>query len=219
MKIVLLGAPGAGKSTQARFLCDVFGIPQLSTGDMLRAAMRARSPLGLKIEADMKAGNLISDEIVIELAQARLREEDCQHGFLFDGFPRTQVQAEVMRAHGIDVDHVLDFDVPDTEIVTRMSGRRVHAASGRSYHLSFNPPRVAGVDDVTGEALVQRDDDSVDIVKRRLAIYQQESRPLGAFYSSWSGADPQAPRFARIDGVGSVDSVRSRVFSALKEVV
>ncbi|WP_319239905.1 adenylate kinase [uncultured Propionivibrio sp.] len=215
MRIVLLGAPGAGKTTQARFMSDAFGIPSLSTGDMLRAAMRQRTPLGLRIEDDMKAGNLISDAIVIELVRARLVETDCRGGWILDGFPRTLAQAEAMRAEGIDVDHVFDFDVPDAEIVIRMSGRRVHPASGRSYHVRFNPPRVDGVDDVTGEPLVLRDDDATETVLRRLALYRRESYPLGAFYSSWGDIDPQAPHFTRIDGIRDVDTVRAEVFSVL----
>ena len=219
MRIVLLGAPGAGKSTQARFICEAFGIPQISTGDMLRAAMRERTPLGLKIEDDMKAGNLISDEIVIELMRDRLRTADCRDGYLFDGFPRTIAQAEIMRASSIAVDVVLEFDVPDAEIVGRMSGRWVHPPSGRSYHVRFNPPRTAGRDDVSGEPLVQRDDDKVDTVLHRLAIFHAESRPLGAFYSDWAEALPEAPRYWRINGVGSVGAVREAVFSVLHRPV
>ena len=219
MRVVLLGAPGAGKSTQARFICEAFGIPQISTGDMLRAAMRERTPLGLKIEGDMKAGNLISDEIVIELMRDRLRAPDCCNGYLFDGFPRTIAQAEVMRDCGIAVDVVLEFDVPDAEIVGRMSGRWVHPPSGRSYHVRFNPPRTAGRDDVSGELLVQRDDDKVDTVLHRLAIFHAESRPLGAFYSDWAEALPEAPRYSRISGVGSVGAVREAVFSVLQRPV
>lgn len=215
MRIVLLGAPGAGKTTQARFISDAIGIASLSTGDMLRAAMRQRTPLGLRIEDDMKAGNLISDAIVIELVRERLRDADCRAGCIFDGFPRTLAQAEAMRAEGIDIDHVLNVDVPDADIVARMSGRRVHPPSGRSYHVRFNPPRVEGRDDVTGEPLVLRDDDAADTVLRRLALYRRESYPLGAFYSSWADADPRAPRFTRIDGVRDVDAVRVEVFSAL----
>ena len=218
MRIVLLGAPGAGKSTQARFLSAAFGIPQLSTGDMLRAAMRDRTPLGLQIESDMKAGNLISDSIVIELARDRLGEEDCRAGYLLDGFPRTLVQAEAMRTKGLAVDHVLALEVSDAEIVMRMSGRRVHPTSGRSYHLQFNPPQREGRDDVTGEPLVQREDDAAETVLRRLALFQRESFPLGGFYSQWAETDPAAPRFHRIDGVGEVDAVRTVVFSALGEV-
>ena len=215
VRILLLGAPGAGKSTQARFICEAFGIPQISTGDMLRAAMRERTPLGVKIEDDMKAGNLVSDSLVIELAEARLRAEDCRGGFLFDGFPRTLAQAKAVRAAGIAIDHVLEFDVPDAEIVGRMSGRRVHPASGRSYHINFNPPRVDGVDDVSGESLVQRDDDRVDTVMRRLEIFRKENQPLSTFYSDWVMAGGDAPKVSPINGVGAVSAVRELVFSAL----
>lgn len=216
MRILLLGAPGAGKSTQARFICEAFSIPQISTGDMLRAAMRERTPLGVKIEDDMRAGNLVSDSLVIELAEARLLDEDCRGGFLFDGFPRTLAQAKAVRAAGITIDHVLEFDVPDAEIVGRMSGRRVHPASGRSYHIRFNPPRVDGFDDVSGEPLVQRDDDRVDTVMRRLEIFRRENQPLSAFYSDWAMAGGDAPKVSRINGVGTLDVVRAAVFSALK---
>lgn len=218
MKIVLLGAPGAGKTTQARFLCAAFGIPPLSTGDMLRAAMRERTPLGLEVDADMRAGKLISDSIVIKLVGERIAADDCRHGFILDGFPRTLVQAEAMRTAGMVVDHVVELDVPDAGIVKRMSGRRVHPPSGRSYHVDFNPPRVDGIDDISGEPLVQRDDDTTEIVLRRLALFQRESRPLADFYSQWAETDKAAPRFHRIDGVGSVEAVRSSVFFALGEV-
>ena len=218
MRIVLLGAPGAGKSTQARYLCEAFGIPQISAGDMLRAAMRECTPLGVKIMDDMKAGNLVSDNLVIELIRQRLEAADCQNGFLFDGFPRTIAQAETMRDSGIVVDHVLAFEVPDADIVGRMSGRRVHPASGRSYHIRFNPSRVEGIDDVSGEPLVQREDDKVDTVLHRLAVYRTESRPLGGFYANWAQADATAPRYRAIVGTGSVESVRTAVFSVLETV-
>lgn len=217
MRVVLLGAPGAGKSTQARFICEKFGVPQLSTGDMLRAAMRERTPLGLKVEQDMKAGNLVSDAIAIELVRERLRSDDCSKGFLLDEFPRTLAQAEEMRATGMAIDYVLKLDVPDSEIVGRMEGRRVHPSSGRSYHIRFNPPRVENQDDVSGEPLVQREDDKAETVMRRLGIYHRESASLGGFYSRWAEAGGSAPEFRQIDGVGSVDAVRHAVFATLNK--
>ena len=219
MRVVFLGPPGAGKSTQARFLCEEFGIPQISTGDMLRAAMRDRTPLGLQVEQDMRTGNLISDEIVIGLAKARLQEKDCAAGYLLDGFPRTLGQAEEMRTSGIALDYVVDFEVPDSEIAKRMSGRRVHPVSGRSYHIEFNPPRVDGRDDVTGEPLVLRDDDREEIVLRRLAQYREESQPVGSFFAGWAKMNSAAPAYRRVNGVGSIDAVRSAVMSGVRQAV
>ena len=217
MRIALLGAPGAGKTTQARFLCEEFGIPQISTGEMLRAAMRDKTPLGLRVESDMRAGNLIADDLVIGLAKERLGEADCRRGFLLDGFPRTLAQAKAMREMALAIDCVLDFDVPDAEIVGRMGGRRVHPASGRSYHVQFNPPRVEGLDDLTSEPLVQRDDDREDVVINRLRIYRAESQSLGGFYSAWAATgDASAPKYGRIDGVGRVEVVRQAVQSSMQ---
>jgi len=216
MRLILLGAPGAGKGTQAGFICQKLGIPQISTGDMLRAAVKAGTAMGLAAKKVMDAGALVNDEIIIGLVQERLAQPDCAKGFLFDGFPRTIPQADAMKAAGVKLDLVLEIDVPDAAIIERMSGRRVHLASGRSYHLQFNPPKVAGIDDLTGEPLVQRDDDSEATVSKRLDVYQAQTRPLVDYYARWAATgDAQAPRHARIGGLGTVDEITARVMAAL----
>jgi adenylate kinase len=216
MRLILLGAPGAGKGTQAAFICQKYGIPQISTGDMLRAAVKAGTPLGLAAKKVMDSGALVSDDIIIGLVKERIAQPDCANGFLFDGFPRTIPQAEAMRAAGVKLDYVLEIDVPFEAIVERMSGRRSHTASGRTYHVKFNPPKVEGVDDVTGEPLIQREDDREETVKKRLDVYAAQTRPLVDYYSSWAKSDPAgAPRYRRIDGIGSVDDITSRALAAL----
>ena len=216
MKIILLGMPGAGKGTQARFLIEKFKIPQISTGDMLRAAIKAATPLGAEAKQYMDRGALVPDGIVIELVKQRVRQPDCAGGFIFDGFPRTLPQAEALRQAGIDIDYVVEIDVKDDEILKRMSGRRVHPASGRSYHIVFNPPKVPGKDEVTGEELVQRPDDKEETVRQRVAIYHAQTRPLIDYYDQWSASgDPRAPRHVRVQGTGSVDDCRNRLFAAL----
>ena len=217
MKLILLGAPGAGKGTQANYIKEKFGIPQISTGDMLRAAVKAGSPLGVAAKKIMDAGGLVSDEIIINLVKERIKEADCAKGFLFDGFPRTLPQAEAMKQAGVEIDYVVEIDVADEEIIKRMSGRRVHTASGRTYHVVFNPPKVAGKDDVTGEDLVQRPDDVEETVKKRLSVYHDQTKPLVNYYASLgkSGA-AHAPKCIKIPGVGSVESIRDKVFATLK---
>jgi adenylate kinase len=216
MRIILLGPPGAGKGTQAGFIRDRFGIPQISTGDMLRAAVKAGTPLGLAAKKVMDAGQLVSDDIIIGLVKERLREPDCAAGYLFDGFPRTIPQADAMKSAGVKVDAVLEITVPDADIIERMSGRRVHLASGRTYHVKFNPPRVAGQDDVTGEPLIQRDDDKEEVVRKRLEVYHAQTSVLVDYYSKWAATgDAAAPRYFQVDGVGPVDEVKRRVFDAL----
>jgi adenylate kinase len=216
MRLILLGAPGAGKGTQAAFICKRFGIPQISTGDMLRAAVKAGTPLGLAAKKVMDSGSLVSDDIIIGLVKERIAMADCERGFLFDGFPRTIVQADAMKAAGVNLDYVLEIDVPDSAIVERMSGRRVHTASGRTYHLHFNPPKIAGVDDVTGEPLIQRVDDEEETVKKRLAVYAAQTRPLVEYYQRWAASgDAAAPAYRRIDGTGSVDEITARALAAL----
>jgi len=218
MRLILLGAPGAGKGTQAAYICQKFGIPQISTGDMLRAAVKAGSPMGLAAKHVMDAGGLVSDDIIIGLVKERLTQADCANGFLFDGFPRTIPQADAMKQAGVMLDVVLEIDVPDEAIIERMSGRRVHQPSGRSYHLVFNPPKVAGKDDVTGEDLIQRADDEEATVQKRLAVYQSQTRPLVDYYASWAAkGEPGAPRYARISGLGTVDEITGRVMLALGE--
>lgn len=216
MKLILLGPPGAGKGTQAKFICEKYGIPQISTGDMLRAAIKAGSPLGLEAKKVIESGGLVSDDIVINLVKERLQQDDCRGGYLFDGFPRTIPQAEAIKAAGVLLDTVLQIDVADDEIVERMSGRRVHLPSGRTYHVRFNPPKVAGMDDVTGEALIQRDDDSRETVLKRLEVYHAQTRPLVEYYTQWAATgDPLAPRVCKISGVGSVEEITQAAFAAL----
>ncbi|HQR54004.1 MAG TPA: adenylate kinase [Burkholderiales bacterium] len=216
LRLILLGAPGAGKGTQAGFITQKYGIPQISTGDMLRAAVKAGSPLGLAAKKVMDAGGLVPDDVIIGLVQDRIKQPDCAHGFLFDGFPRTIPQAEAMREAGVAIDYVVEVDVDDAEIIKRMSGRRVHLASGRTYHVVFNPPRVAGKDDATGEDLVQREDDREETVRKRLAVYHSQTKPLVDYYANWaaSGA-PGAPKHVRIPGIGSVENIRDQIFAAL----
>jgi adenylate kinase len=217
MRLILLGPPGAGKGTQATFIKERFGIPQISTGDMLRAAVKAGTPLGIEAKKVMDAGGLVSDTIIVDLVRERLQQPDCAAGYLFDGFPRTIPQADALKEAGVALDFVLEIDVPDSEIIERMSGRRMHLASGRTYHLRFNPPKVAGRDDVTGEELVQRDDDREETVRKRLSVYHEQTRPLVDYYSRWAeSGDPRAPQYRRIDGTGSVDEIRSRAFEALR---
>ncbi|HEX9179723.1 MAG TPA: adenylate kinase [Burkholderiales bacterium] len=216
MKVILLGGPGAGKGTQAAFITKRFGIPQISTGDMLRAAVKAGTSVGLAAKKVMDAGQLVPDDIIIALVKDRIREPDCAKGFLFDGFPRTIPQAEAMKDAGVEIDRVVEIDVADDEIIRRMSGRRVHLASGRTYHVAFNPPKVAGKDDVTGEDLIQRDDDKEETVRKRLVVYHAQTEPLVAFYSQWSASgDKRAPKCMKVSGIGSVEQIRDRIFAAL----
>jgi adenylate kinase len=216
MRLILLGAPGAGKGTQAAFICRKYGIPQISTGDMLRAAVKAGSPLGLAAKKVMDSGALVSDDIIIGLVKERITQPDCANGFLFDGFPRTIPQADAMKAAGVKLDYVLEIDVPPEAIVERMTGRRSHPASGRTYHVKFNPPKVEGKDDVTGEALVQRDDDKEETVKKRLEVYAAQTRPLVDYYASWAKSDPaHAPKYRAIKGSGTVEEITARVLEAL----
>jgi adenylate kinase len=217
VKIILLGMPGAGKGTQARFLIEKFKIPQISTGDMLRAAIKAGTPTGMEAKKYMDRGALVPDEIVIELVQQRVKDLDCAAGFIIDGFPRTIPQAEALKRAGIGIDFVVDIDVADAEILRRMSGRRVHLASGRSYHVEFNPPKMAGKDDVTGENLVQRADDKEATVRERIATYHAQTKPLVDYYAKWAAAgDARAPRYVKINGSGSVEGIRDQLFAALK---
>ncbi|MDM0031165.1 adenylate kinase [Variovorax sp. J22P271] len=216
MRLILLGAPGAGKGTQAAFICQKYGIPQISTGDMLRAAVKAGTPLGQQAQAVMASGALVSDDLIINLVQERIALPDCAQGFLFDGFPRTIPQAEAMRAAGVRLDYVLEIDVPFTDIIERMSGRRSHPASGRTYHLKFNPPKTEGKDDLTGEDLIQREDDKEETVRKRLEVYSQQTRPLVDYYSNWARVEPAAaPKYRAISGVGSVDDITQRALAAL----
>ena len=216
MKLILLGAPGAGKGTQATYIKEKFGIPQISTGDMLRAAVKAGTPLGVAAKKIMDAGGLVSDDIIINLVKERIKEADCAKGFLFDGFPRTLPQAEAMKQADVAIDFVVEVDVPDSEIIKRMSGRRVHTASGRTYHIVFNPPKVEGKDDVTGEALVQRADDNEETVRKRLEVYHQQTKPLVDYYTAWlKSGDAKAPKVVCVPGVGSVESIRDQVFKVL----
>ena len=216
MRLILLGPPGAGKGTQAGFITEKFGIPQISTGDMLRAAVKAGTPLGVEAKKIMDAGGLVSDDIIIGLVKERLKQSDCGKGYLLDGFPRTIPQAEAMKAAGVPIEHVLEIDVADGEIIARMSGRRVHPGSGRTYHVKFNPPKVEGKDDVTGEALIQRDDDKEETVKKRLDVYRAQTLPLVAYYKQWAATgEAAAPRYERVEGVGTVDEIRLKAFAAL----
>jgi len=217
MRVILLGAPGAGKGTQANLIKEKFGIPQISTGDMLRAAVKAGTPLGVAAKKIMDAGGLVSDDIIINLVKERIKDADCANGFLFDGFPRTIPQAQAMKDADIRIDYVVEIDVADSEIIQRMSGRRVHPASGRTYHTIFNPPKVAGKDDVTGEELVQRPDDAEDTVIKRLNVYHDQTKPLVEYYSAWAtSGEAKAPKVVHVPGVGSVDSIRDKVFAVLK---
>ena len=216
MRLILLGGPGAGKGTQANYIKEKFGIPQISTGDMLRAQIKAGTELGMKAKAIMDAGGLVSDDIIIGMVKARLTEADCKNGYLFDGFPRTIPQAEAMKAAGVPIDYVVEIDVADEEIVKRMSGRRVHVASGRTYHVVFNPPKVAGKDDVTGEDLIQRDDDHEDTVKKRLDVYHAQTEPLVKYYGDWGkSGEAGAPKYVKVAGVGKVDEIRDAIFKGL----
>lgn len=216
MRLILLGAPGAGKGTQATFICQKYGIPQISTGDMLRAAVKAGTALGLQAQSVMAAGGLVSDELIINLVKERIAQPDCAKGFLFDGFPRTIPQADAMKAAEVKLDYVLEMDVPFEAIIERMSGRRSHPTSGRTYHVTFNPPKNPGVDDLTGEPLIQRDDDKEETVKKRLDVYSAQTRPLVDYYSQWAQKEPAtAPKYRAISGMGSVDDITQRVFAAL----
>jgi adenylate kinase len=217
MRLILLGPPGAGKGTQAGFITAAFGIPQISTGDMLRAAIKAGTELGKMAKQVMDEGKLVSDDIIIGLVKERLKQPDCANGYLFDGFPRTIPQAQALRDSGIQLDHVVELQVPDSAIIERMSGRRVHQPSGRSYHIRFNPPKVEGKDDVTGEPLTQRDDDREEVVRKRLDVYQQQTRPLVDYYQAWAKTgDAAAPRYHALAGVGTVEEIRDRVMAVLK---
>ncbi|MCX7194256.1 MAG: adenylate kinase [Proteobacteria bacterium] len=216
MRVILLGAPGAGKGTQANYIKEKYNIPQISTGDMLRAAVKAGTPLGIAAKTVMDAGGLISDDIIINLVKERIKDADCAKGFLFDGFPRTIPQAQAMKDAGIPIDYVVEIDVADSEIITRMSGRRVHTASGRTYHIAFNPPKIAGKDDVTGEDLVQRPDDTEETVLKRLTIYHDQTKPLVDYYKAWAlSGEANAPKSVKVAGVGSVDGIREQLFAAL----
>ncbi|WP_163558594.1 adenylate kinase [Halomonas sp. NO4] len=217
MRLILLGAPGAGKGTQAQFICERFNIPQISTGDMLRAAVKEGSELGLKVQEIMTTGGLVSDDIIIALVKERISQPDCENGFLFDGFPRTIPQAEAMKEAGVKIDHVLEIAVDDEEIVKRLAGRRVHPGSGRVYHVEYNPPKEPGKDDVTGEALIQRDDDRESTVRNRLSVYHEQTAPLVDYYQQWAKEDPEAaPVYHRVKGVGSVDEITAQVLKALE---
>jgi adenylate kinase len=221
MRLILLGAPGAGKGTQAQFICEKFAIPQISTGDMLRAAVKAGTELGIAAKKIMDAGGLVSDDIIIGLVKDRLTQPDCSKGYLFDGFPRTIPQAQAMKDAGVPIDYVLEIDVPFDAIIDRMSGRRVHPASGRTYHVTFNPPKVDGKDDVTGEALIQRDDDKEETVRKRLQVYNDQTRPLVDYYSTWAtqsnASDKvQAPAYRKVSGTGNVDDITASIFAKLK---
>jgi adenylate kinase len=216
MRLILLGGPGAGKGTQANYIKERYQIPQISTGDMLRAAVKAGTELGQKAKAVMDAGGLVPDDVIIGLVKERIKESDCQKGFLFDGFPRTIPQADAMKAAGVAIDAVVDIDVPDEEIIKRMSGRRVHLASGRTYHIVFNPPKAEGKDDVTGEPLIQRDDDKEETVRKRLEVYHAQTEPLIGYYRDWEASgDAAAPKYIKIEGVGKVDGIRDAIFNAL----
>ncbi|KZZ59286.1 MAG: adenylate kinase [Oleiphilaceae bacterium] len=216
MKVILLGAPGAGKGTQAQFITEKYDVPQISTGDMLRAAVKAGTPLGLKVKEVMASGGLVSDETIIALIEERIKEDDCANGFLFDGFPRTIPQAEALKKQGIDIDAVVEIDVADEEIVSRLSGRRVHEASGRVYHVKYNPPATEGKDDITGDALVQREDDKEETVRKRLDVYHSQTAPLVEYYSAWAeSGEAAAPNYVRVDGVGEMSKIRDQIVAGL----
>jgi len=215
MRLILLGGPGAGKGTQANYIKNKYNIPQISTGDMLRAAVKAGTPLGIEAKKVMDAGGLVSDDIILGLIEERIKEDDCKNGFLFDGFPRTLPQADALKAK-VEVDGVVEIDVDDAEIIKRMSGRRVHPASGRTYHVVFNPPKVEGKDDETGEDLIQRDDDKEETVKKRLDVYHEQTEPLINYYSTWSAsAEAAAPKYIKVNGIGKVEEIRDQIFNAL----
>ncbi len=219
MRLILLGGPGAGKGTQANYIKEKYQIPQISTGDMLRAAVKAGTELGKEAKSYMDSGGLVPDEVIIGLVKERIKEDDCQKGFLFDGFPRTIPQADAMKAAGVAIDAVVEIDVPDEEIIKRMSGRRAHLASGRTYHIIFNPPKVEGKDDVTGEPLVQRDDDKEETVRKRLDVYHAQTEPLVDYYKKWAGSgEAGAPKHVRIEGVGKVEEIRDQIFKALDQI-
>ena len=216
MRVILLGGPGAGKGTQANYIKEKYNIPQISTGDMLRAAVKAGTPLGVAAKKVMDAGGLVSDDIILGLVEERTKEPDCANGFLFDGFPRTLAQADALKDKGVQIDCVVEIDVDDDEIIRRMSGRRVHLASGRTYHVVFNPPKEEGKDDETGEPLIQREDDQEDTVRQRLAVYHEQTEPLIEYYSKWANSgEAGAPRYARIEGIGKVNEIRDAIFAAL----
>ena len=217
MRIILLGPPGAGKGTQATFIKEHFNIPQISTGDMLRAAVKAGTPLGIEAKKVMEAGQLVSDALIINLVKDRLQDDDCKNGYLFDGFPRTLPQADALKDAHVAIDFVLEIDVPAEEIITRISGRRVHQDSGRTYHVVFNPPKVEGIDDVTSEPLILRDDDKEEVVRKRLDVYQEQTRPLIDYYSNWAKSGVvDVPQYRKISGLGTVDEIRGRILDALK---
>ncbi len=219
MRLILLGGPGAGKGTQANYIKDKYSIPQISTGDMLRAAVKAGTDLGKEAKGYMDAGGLVPDEVIIGLVKERIKEPDCEKGFLFDGFPRTIPQADAMKDAGVPIDAVVDIHVPDEEIIKRMSGRRAHLASGRTYHVIFNPPKVEGKDDATGEPLVQRDDDKEDVVKKRLDVYHEQTEPLIDYYKKWEATgEADAPQYVRVEGVGKVEEIRDKIFAGLDTV-
>ena len=216
MRVILLGGPGAGKGTQANYMKEKYGIPQISTGDMLRAAVKAGTPMGVEAKKVMDAGGLVSDEIILGLIDERLKQDDCKNGYLFDGFPRTLAQADALKDKGVIVDAVVEIDVDDGEIIKRMSGRRVHMDSGRTYHVVFNPPKEEGKDDETGEALIQRDDDQEDTVRARLGVYHDQTEPLINYYSTWAASDEAgAPGYVKINGIGKVDEIRDAIFAGL----
>jgi adenylate kinase len=218
MRVILLGGPGAGKGTQANYIKERYNIPQISTGDMLRAAVKAGTPLGVEAKKVMDAGGLVSDDIILGLVDERIKEADCANGYLFDGFPRTLAQADALKDKGVKIDAVVEIDVDDNEIIKRMSGRRVHVASGRTYHVVFNPPKEEGKDDETGEPLIQRDDDQEDTVRERLSVYHDQTEPLIAYYSSWADAGgDDAPRYIKINGIGKVDEIRDAIFAGLDQ--
>ncbi|MFT7373644.1 MAG: adenylate kinase [Oleiphilaceae bacterium] len=216
MKVILLGAPGAGKGTQAQFMTEKYGIPQISTGDMLRAAVKAGSPLGMKVKEVMASGGLVSDETIIELIQERTKEDDCVNGFLFDGFPRTIPQAEALKKQGVDIDAVVEINVADEEIISRLSGRRVHEASGRIYHVKYNPPAVEGKDNESGDVLIHREDDTEETVRKRLGVYHSQTAPLVAYYSSWAESGKEnAPRYVKVEGVGDMAQIKDQIVQGL----